>query len=157
MNLLIHSVIFFCENHNSWNNLQQWFCIILTSLHKLENWNDLVQYVPCHGFGSCSLHYFLMILKSLPPYISFIHCNCSSSFHPFFRKENEQAEKINISLAFFLYDLLSLMDRGFVFNLIKHYCNQVGIMHDWYCICLMASPLFCSVWFIYLLRSFELC
>uniref|UniRef100_A0A452R815 Dedicator of cytokinesis 8 n=1 Tax=Ursus americanus TaxID=9643 RepID=A0A452R815_URSAM len=35
------------------------------------------------------------------------------------------AEKINISLAFFLYDLLSLMDRGFVFNLIKHYCNQV--------------------------------
>uniref|UniRef100_A0A8C0V789 Dedicator of cytokinesis 8 n=1 Tax=Cyanistes caeruleus TaxID=156563 RepID=A0A8C0V789_CYACU len=39
-------------------------------------------------------------------------------------KESEQAEKINISLAFFLYDLLSLMDRGFVFNLIKHYCNQ---------------------------------
>ncbi|NWY01652.1 DOCK8 protein, partial [Nothoprocta ornata] len=44
------------------------------------------------------------------------------------QKETEQAEKINISLAFFLYDLLSLMDRGFVFNLIKHYCNQVGIM-----------------------------
>uniref|UniRef100_A0A8C9MLF3 Dedicator of cytokinesis 8 n=1 Tax=Serinus canaria TaxID=9135 RepID=A0A8C9MLF3_SERCA len=42
-----------------------------------------------------------------------------------FFKESEQAEKINISLAFFLYDLLSLMDRGFVFNLIKHYCNQV--------------------------------
>ncbi|KAF4802994.1 hypothetical protein TURU_019556 [Turdus rufiventris] len=40
-------------------------------------------------------------------------------------KESEQAEKINISLAFFLYDLLSLMDRGFVFNLIKHYCNQM--------------------------------
>ncbi|OXB80791.1 UNVERIFIED_CONTAM: hypothetical protein H355_010557 [Colinus virginianus] len=40
------------------------------------------------------------------------------------QKESEQAEKINISLAFFLYDLLSLMDRGFVFNLIKHYCNQ---------------------------------
>ncbi|KAI4573480.1 hypothetical protein MJT46_004720 [Ovis ammon polii x Ovis aries] len=40
------------------------------------------------------------------------------------QKETEQAEKINISLAFFLYDLLSLMDRGFVFNLIKHYCNQ---------------------------------
>lgn len=42
-------------------------------------------------------------------------------------KENEQAEKMNISLAFFLYDLLSLMDRGFVFNLIKHYCNQVSV------------------------------
>ncbi|KAI6058179.1 Dedicator of cytokinesis protein 8 [Aix galericulata] len=42
------------------------------------------------------------------------------------QKESEQAEKINISLAFFLYDLLSLMDRGFVFNLIKHYCNQLS-------------------------------
>lgn len=45
-------------------------------------------------------------------------------------KENELAEKINISLAFFLYDLLSLMDRGFVFNLIKHYCNQVSVSSD---------------------------
>ncbi|XP_075415020.1 dedicator of cytokinesis protein 8 isoform X2 [Tenrec ecaudatus] len=42
------------------------------------------------------------------------------------QKETEQAEKINISLAFFLYDLLSLMDRGFVFNLIKHYCHQLS-------------------------------
>uniref|UniRef100_A0A670ZWZ2 Dedicator of cytokinesis 8 n=1 Tax=Pseudonaja textilis TaxID=8673 RepID=A0A670ZWZ2_PSETE len=41
-------------------------------------------------------------------------------------EESEQAEKINISLAFFLYDLLSLMDRGFVFNLIKNYCNQLS-------------------------------
>uniref|UniRef100_A0A670ZX90 Dedicator of cytokinesis 8 n=1 Tax=Pseudonaja textilis TaxID=8673 RepID=A0A670ZX90_PSETE len=40
------------------------------------------------------------------------------------------AEKINISLAFFLYDLLSLMDRGFVFNLIKNYCNQVGLLSN---------------------------
>uniref|UniRef100_A0A670ZWY4 Dedicator of cytokinesis 8 n=1 Tax=Pseudonaja textilis TaxID=8673 RepID=A0A670ZWY4_PSETE len=44
--------------------------------------------------------------------------------------ESEQAEKINISLAFFLYDLLSLMDRGFVFNLIKNYCNQVGLLSN---------------------------
>uniref|UniRef100_G3T5Z7 Dedicator of cytokinesis 8 n=1 Tax=Loxodonta africana TaxID=9785 RepID=G3T5Z7_LOXAF len=42
------------------------------------------------------------------------------------QKENDQAEKINISLAFFLYDLLSLMDRGFVFNLVRHYCNQLS-------------------------------
>ncbi|CAM2114532.1 unnamed protein product [Caretta caretta] len=42
------------------------------------------------------------------------------------QKETEHAEKINISLAFFLYDLLSLMDRGFVFNLIRHYCNQLS-------------------------------
>uniref|UniRef100_A0A674A9P0 Dedicator of cytokinesis 8 n=1 Tax=Salmo trutta TaxID=8032 RepID=A0A674A9P0_SALTR len=42
------------------------------------------------------------------------------------QKELEQAEKVNISLAFFLYDLLSLMDRGFVFILVKNYCNQMS-------------------------------
>ncbi|CAB1320056.1 unnamed protein product [Coregonus sp. 'balchen'] len=42
------------------------------------------------------------------------------------QKELEQAEKVNISLAFFLYDLLSLMDRGFVFILVKNYCNQIS-------------------------------
>ncbi|XP_031440380.1 dedicator of cytokinesis protein 8 isoform X2 [Clupea harengus] len=41
-------------------------------------------------------------------------------------KETEQAEKVNISLAFFLYDLMSLMDRGFVFQLVKSYCNQMS-------------------------------
>lgn len=40
-------------------------------------------------------------------------------------QELEQAEKVNISLSFFLYDLMSLMDRGFVFHLVKNYCNQV--------------------------------
>ncbi|KAI1900070.1 hypothetical protein AGOR_G00046250 [Albula goreensis] len=42
------------------------------------------------------------------------------------QKEMDQAEKVNISLAFFLYDLLSLMDRGFVFQLVKNYCNQMS-------------------------------
>ncbi|KAG7481213.1 hypothetical protein MATL_G00064220 [Megalops atlanticus] len=42
------------------------------------------------------------------------------------QKEVDQAEKVNISLAFFLYDLLSLMDRGFVFQLVKNYCNQMS-------------------------------
>lgn len=42
------------------------------------------------------------------------------------RQELEQAEKVNINLAFFLYDLMSLMDRGFVFNLVRNYCNQVS-------------------------------
>ncbi|XP_028849736.1 dedicator of cytokinesis protein 8 isoform X2 [Denticeps clupeoides] len=42
------------------------------------------------------------------------------------QKELDQAEKVNISLAFFLYDLMSLMDRGFVFQLIKNYCNQMS-------------------------------
>lgn len=44
-----------------------------------------------------------------------------------FIQEVEQAEKVNISLAFFLYDLLSLMDRGFVFQLVRNYCNQVAM------------------------------
>ncbi|XP_035698985.1 dedicator of cytokinesis protein 7-like isoform X3 [Branchiostoma floridae] len=35
-------------------------------------------------------------------------------------------QHLNASLAFFLTDLLSLMDRGFVFNLIKTYCKQVS-------------------------------
>uniref|UniRef100_A0A8C6V920 Dedicator of cytokinesis 8 n=1 Tax=Neogobius melanostomus TaxID=47308 RepID=A0A8C6V920_9GOBI len=39
----------------------------------------------------------------------------------------EQAEKVNISLAFFLYDLLSLMDRGFVFQLVKNYSKSVSM------------------------------
>lgn len=42
------------------------------------------------------------------------------------QKELEQAEKVNINLAFFLYDLMSLMDRGFVFNLVRNYCNQMS-------------------------------
>lgn len=42
-------------------------------------------------------------------------------------QEVEQAEKVNISLAFFLYDLLSLMDRGFVFQLVRNYWNQVRL------------------------------
>ncbi|KAI7797723.1 putative dedicator of cytokinesis protein 8, partial [Triplophysa rosa] len=42
------------------------------------------------------------------------------------QKDLEQAEKVNISLAFFLYDLMSLMDRGFVFQLVKNYCNQMA-------------------------------
>lgn len=40
-------------------------------------------------------------------------------------QELEQAEKVNISLAFFLYDLMSIMDRGFVFQLVKNYFNLV--------------------------------
>uniref|UniRef100_A0A8C4IQL0 Dedicator of cytokinesis 6 n=1 Tax=Dicentrarchus labrax TaxID=13489 RepID=A0A8C4IQL0_DICLA len=35
--------------------------------------------------------------------------------------------RLNSSLAFFLNDLLSLMDRGFVFNLIRSYYKQVPI------------------------------
>lgn len=35
---------------------------------------------------------------------------------------------LNASLAFFLQDLLSLMDRGYVFALIRNYCKQVSLL-----------------------------
>ena len=35
------------------------------------------------------------------------------------------AQRLNSSLAFFLYDLFSLVDRGFVFELVRHYCKEV--------------------------------
>lgn len=41
------------------------------------------------------------------------------------------------------------MDRGFVFNLIKHYCNQVGTMHGCVSISPMTSPVCCSDSFIH--------
>uniref|UniRef100_A0A8C4T3H7 Dedicator of cytokinesis 6 n=2 Tax=Erpetoichthys calabaricus TaxID=27687 RepID=A0A8C4T3H7_ERPCA len=39
-------------------------------------------------------------------------------------KDVELMERLNANLAFFLNDLLSLMDRGFVFSLIRTYCKQ---------------------------------
>uniref|UniRef100_A0A8C7UNZ2 Dedicator of cytokinesis 6 n=1 Tax=Oncorhynchus mykiss TaxID=8022 RepID=A0A8C7UNZ2_ONCMY len=41
-----------------------------------------------------------------------------------YHKDLELVERLNSSLAFFLNDLLSLMDRGFVFNLIRSYYKQ---------------------------------
>lgn len=35
-------------------------------------------------------------------------------------------ERLNSSLAFFLHDLLSVMDRGFVFSLIRSYMKDVS-------------------------------
>ncbi|XP_053086673.1 dedicator of cytokinesis protein 7 isoform X21 [Pangasianodon hypophthalmus] len=43
-----------------------------------------------------------------------------------FQKDLELVERLNTSLAFFLNDLLSVMDRGFVFTLIKTYWKQVS-------------------------------
>lgn len=45
--------------------------------------------------------------------------------HCFCLQDVELVERLNSSLAFFLNDLLSLMDRGFVFNLIRSYYKQV--------------------------------
>jgi hypothetical protein len=35
-------------------------------------------------------------------------------------------EQLNACLAFFLHDLLSVMDRGFVFSLIRKYMKVSG-------------------------------
>ncbi|CAM4610803.1 unnamed protein product [Lepidochelys kempii] len=43
-----------------------------------------------------------------------------------YQKDVELVECLNSSLAFFLNDLLSLMDRGFVFGLIRAYYKQIG-------------------------------
>uniref|UniRef100_A0A8B9HDP5 Dedicator of cytokinesis 7 n=1 Tax=Astyanax mexicanus TaxID=7994 RepID=A0A8B9HDP5_ASTMX len=43
-----------------------------------------------------------------------------------FQKDLELVERLNASLAFFLNDLLSVMDRGFVFSLVKTYWKQVS-------------------------------
>ncbi|XP_060040571.1 dedicator of cytokinesis protein 6 isoform X2 [Erinaceus europaeus] len=41
-------------------------------------------------------------------------------------KDAEMAERLNASLAFFLNDLLSLVDRGFVFSLVRAHYKQVA-------------------------------
>ncbi|XP_030229448.1 dedicator of cytokinesis protein 7 isoform X19 [Gadus morhua] len=43
-----------------------------------------------------------------------------------YQKDLELVERLNTSLGFFLNDLLSVMDRGFVFSLIKTYWKQVS-------------------------------
>lgn len=37
----------------------------------------------------------------------------------------ENARRLNTSLAFFIHDAFSLVDRGFVFNLIRTYLKKV--------------------------------
>uniref|UniRef100_A0AAR2JLK4 Dedicator of cytokinesis 6 n=1 Tax=Pygocentrus nattereri TaxID=42514 RepID=A0AAR2JLK4_PYGNA len=53
-----------------------------------------------------------------------ISADIASRYHKV--KDVELVERLNSSLAFFLNDLLSLMDRGFVFNLIRSYYKQVS-------------------------------
>ena len=45
--------------------------------------------------------------------------------HPLIQ-DGEYAKRLNTSLAFFMHDALSLMDRGFVFVLIKTYLKKVS-------------------------------
>lgn len=60
----------------------------------------------------------------------------------------ELVERLNSSLAFFLKDLLSLMDRGFVFNLVRSYYKQVLVLplH----VCLYYQTLWFHVYFCFM-------
>lgn len=40
-------------------------------------------------------------------------------------KDSRLTQSLNNSLAFFLFELLSIMDRGYVFNLIRTYYKQM--------------------------------
>ncbi|XP_077590257.1 dedicator of cytokinesis protein 7 isoform X1 [Stigmatopora nigra] len=58
--------------------------------------------------------------------IAALVCAISADIGGRYHKDVELVERLNSSLAFFLNDLLSLMDRGFVFNLIRTYYKQIG-------------------------------
>uniref|UniRef100_A0A8C7S489 Dedicator of cytokinesis 7 n=1 Tax=Oncorhynchus mykiss TaxID=8022 RepID=A0A8C7S489_ONCMY len=55
-----------------------------------------------------------------------VNSNLTSDPVFLFNQDLELVERLNTSLAFFLNDLLSVMDRGFVFSLIKTYWKQVS-------------------------------
>uniref|UniRef100_A0A3B3THC4 Dedicator of cytokinesis 6 n=1 Tax=Poecilia latipinna TaxID=48699 RepID=A0A3B3THC4_9TELE len=58
--------------------------------------------------------------------IAALVCAISADIASRHHKDVEVVERLNNSLAFFLNDLLSLMDRGFVFNLIRSYYKQIA-------------------------------
>uniref|UniRef100_A0A8C7Z5X1 Dedicator of cytokinesis 6 n=1 Tax=Oryzias sinensis TaxID=183150 RepID=A0A8C7Z5X1_9TELE len=58
--------------------------------------------------------------------IAALVCAVSADIASRYHKDVELVERLNSSLAFFLNDLLSLLDRGFVFNLIRTYHKQIA-------------------------------
>ncbi|KTG32958.1 hypothetical protein cypCar_00008644 [Cyprinus carpio] len=56
--------------------------------------------------------------------IAALVCAISADIASRYHKDVELVERLNSSLAFFLNDLLSLLDRGFVFNLVRSYYKQ---------------------------------
>uniref|UniRef100_A0A8C9WMB1 Dedicator of cytokinesis 6 n=1 Tax=Scleropages formosus TaxID=113540 RepID=A0A8C9WMB1_SCLFO len=58
--------------------------------------------------------------------IAALVCAVSADIASRYHKDVELVERLNCSLAFFLNDLLTLMDRGFVFNLIRSYYKQIS-------------------------------
>ncbi|KAM6957051.1 dedicator of cytokinesis protein 7 [Aplochiton taeniatus] len=85
---------------------------------------------------SMSHHLFLTSKLSLPRRqrfpdrfvddIAALVCAISADIASRYHKDVELVERLNSSLAFFLNDLLSLMDRGFVFNLVRTYYKQIA-------------------------------
>lgn len=67
-------------------------------------------------------------------------CRCGLT-SPLYPQDAELAERLNASLAFFLSDLLSLVDRGFVFSLIRGHYKQVGADA-----CQVAANRVCPFW-----------
>uniref|UniRef100_A0A8D2LJQ8 Dedicator of cytokinesis 6 n=1 Tax=Varanus komodoensis TaxID=61221 RepID=A0A8D2LJQ8_VARKO len=63
--------------------------------------------------------------------ISALVCTVSAEIASRCQKDVELVEHLNQSLAFFLNDLLSIMDRGFVFLLLRSYYKQVT-KETWY-------------------------
>uniref|UniRef100_A0A672RDM4 Dedicator of cytokinesis 6 n=1 Tax=Sinocyclocheilus grahami TaxID=75366 RepID=A0A672RDM4_SINGR len=61
--------------------------------------------------------------------IAALVCAISADIASRYHKDVELVERLNNSLAFFLNDLLSLMDRGFVFNLVRSYYKQINKLH----------------------------
>ncbi|CAB3248141.1 unnamed protein product [Arctia plantaginis] len=51
--------------------------------------------------------------------------NVTSEIISRYGKDSRLTQSLNNSLAFFLFDLLSIMDRGYVFNLIRNYYKQM--------------------------------
>jgi len=54
-------------------------------------------------------------------------------------QENVLVKNLNLSLAFFINSCLSLMDRSFIFQLIKLYCKAVSswlspVLYFWDCV-----------------------
>uniref|UniRef100_A0A670JG84 Dedicator of cytokinesis 7 n=1 Tax=Podarcis muralis TaxID=64176 RepID=A0A670JG84_PODMU len=58
--------------------------------------------------------------------VSTIASDIVSRFQKVMEEDAEMIERLNTSLAFFLNDLLTVMDRGFVFSLTKVYYKQVS-------------------------------
>ena len=54
-------------------------------------------------------------------------------------RDGEYATNLNIYLAFFLHDAFSLLDRGFVFGLLKLYLKKVGAVWCWAVWCCMVQ------------------